>query len=161
MYPRLLWLDEVSEFPDRFRETVNPDGSVTHEEAFGEIETLGTLQSGPNFTRMEDGIFDAHLAFALFLQGWRQSEDGSPEIRTVTLTNNQKWPFNNSEQTISLTILRPTTNYTIEAAVMSATGGQVHGVKITDRLANGFKIAFDGDATSAVIKLIIKGGVRQ
>ena len=161
MYKWLRWFDHVTERPDTYTEKSNPDGSKTYTEAFGEVIQEGTPQSGTNFTRMEDGVFDAHLAYALFLHLWRQTEDGSPEVRNVTLTNGQKWPFNNSEQTVSLTILRPTTNYTIEPVVMSATGGRVQGIEITDKLANGFKIAFDGDATSAVVKLIIKGGIRQ
>lgn len=87
--------------------------------------------------------------------------DDTPEIKTVALTNSQKWPFNNSLQTVALTTNRPTTNYTVDAEIKAVAGGTIQGVKISDRLANGFKVAYEGDATSATLKLIIKGGINR
>lgn len=87
--------------------------------------------------------------------------DDTPESKTVTLTNSQKWPFNNSLQTVALTTNRPTTNYTVDAEIKAVAGGTIQGVKISDRLANGFKVAYEGDATSATLKLIIKGGINR
>lgn len=87
--------------------------------------------------------------------------DDTPESKTVALTNTAKWPFNSSLQTVALTTNRPTTNYTVDAEVKAVAGGTVQAVRITDRLANGFKVAFEGDATSATLKLIIKGGINR
>ena len=87
--------------------------------------------------------------------------DDTPEIKTVALTNSQKWPFNNSQQTVALTTNRPTTNYTVDAEIKAVAGGTIQDVKISDRLANGFKVAYEGDATSATLKLIIKGGINR
>ena len=177
MYLKTPWKDHVVERPGTYTEVTNADGSKTYTPKPGEIIQQGTPQSATNFNNIEYGLFDVHLAYSTFVQGWLQFKrwienvlgtaigkleaDDTPEIKTVTLTNNQKWPFNNSQQTVSLATNRPTTNYTVDAEIKSVAGGTVQDVLITDRLANGFKVAFDGDAAGAVVKLIIKGGISR
>lgn len=107
---------------------------------------ISTLQTGASTSATNIGKLEA---------------DDTPEIKTVALTNSQKWPFNNSQQTVALTTNRPTTNYTVDAEIKAVAGGAVQDVKISDRLANGFKVAYEGDATSATLKLIIKGGINR
>ena len=48
--------------------------------------------------------------------------------------------------------------YTVEASI-GEHNGNVGDVKISNRLLNGFKVAYDGSATSATIILRIKGGM--
>ena len=48
--------------------------------------------------------------------------------------------------------------YTVEAEVLEH-DGNVGDVKIFSRLLNGFKVAYDGSAKTATIKLRIKGGM--
>lgn len=108
---------------------------------------------------MEGGISDAHLAAALLIiQSGLTADQVATEEKTVTLSNSQSYPFNNSTQTIALNTVRNFTDYTVEAEI-TAHDGNVGDVKIFDRMLNGFKVAYDGSAKSATIKLRIKGGM--
>ena len=80
------------------------------------------------------------------------------EEKAVTLSNSQSYPFNNSTQTIALSRVRNFTDYTVEAEITDH-DGNVGDVRIFDRMLNGFKVAYDGSAKSATIKLRIKGGM--
>ena len=108
-----------------------------------EVIQEGTPQSAGNFNNMEHGISDAHLAAALLIiQSGLTADQVATEEKAVTLSNSQSYPFNNSTQTIALN-----------------TDGNVGDVRIFDRMLNGFKVAYDGSAKSATIKLRIKGGM--
>lgn len=141
MYRNTQWLDEVKD-----QET-------------GELIQAGTDQSAGHFNNMEHGISDAHLAAALLvIQSGLTADQVATEEKTVTLTNGQSYPFNSSTQTIALAKARNFTDYTVEAEVLGHSGN-VGEVKIFDRLLNGFKVAYDGSAKNATIKLRIKGGM--
>lgn len=141
MYRRTFWLDKVEDVD-------------THE-----IIQEGTDQSAGHFNNAEHGISDVNLAAALILiSSSLAAEQVATEERTITLTNSQSYPFNNSVQTIALTTARNFTDYTVEAEVLEHSGN-VGDVRIFDRMLNGFKIAYDGSAKSATIKLRIKGGM--
>ena len=141
MYKRTFWLDKV----------VDTDT--------GEVIQEGTDQSAGHFNNAEHGISDVNLAAALILiSSSLTAEQVATEERTITLTNSQSYPFNNSMQTIALATARNFTDYTVEAEVLDHSGN-VGDVRIFDRMLNGFKIAYDGSAKSATIKLRIKGGM--
>lgn len=141
MYRRTFWLDKVEDVD-------------THE-----IIQEGTDQSAGHFNNAEHGISDVNLAAALILiSSSLTAEQVATEERTITLTNSQSYPFNNSTQTIALATARNFTDYTVEAEVLDHSGN-VGDVRIFDRMLNGFKIAYDGSAKSATIKLRIKGGM--
>lgn len=141
MYRNTQWIDEVK---DQETEEVIQDG---------------TPQSAGNFNNMEHGISDAHLAAALLIiQSGLTADQVATEEKTVTLSNSQSYPFNNSTQTIALSTVRNFTDYTVEAEVLDHSGN-VGDVRIFDRMLNGFKVAYDGSAKSATIKLRIKGGM--
>jgi len=141
MYKRTFWLDKV----------VDTDT--------GEVIQEGTDQSAGHFNNAEHGISDVNLAAALILiSSSLTAEQVATEEKTITLTNNQSYPFNNSKRTIALTTARNFTDYTVEAEVLEHSGN-VGDVKIFDRMLNGFKVAYDGSATSVTIKLRIKGGM--
>lgn len=141
MYRNTQWIDEVK---DQDTEEVIQDG---------------TPQSAGNFNNMEHGISDAHLAAALLIiQSGLTADQVATEEKTVTLSNSQSYPFNNSTQTIALSTVRNFTDYTVEAEVLDHSGN-VGDVRIFDRMLNGFKVAYDGSAKSATIKLRIKGGM--
>ena len=136
----------------------------------GEVIQQGTPQSATNFNNQETGIQDTHTAFQVFLQHFIQFDrwirqkvadfaaEFLNEVKAVTLTNSKGFPFNNSIQTISLTTARKTLNYDVSWEVTSA-NGNVGDIAVTDKQLNGFKIAFDGSATSVTLKLRIKGGM--
>lgn len=141
MYRRTFWLDKV----------VDADT--------GEQIQEGTDQSAGHFNNAEHGISDVNLAAALILiSSSLTAEQVATEERTITLTNSQSYPFNDSTQTIALATVRNFTDYTVEAEVLDHSGN-VGDVRIFDRMLNGFKIAYDGSAKSATIKLRIKGGM--
>ena len=141
MYRRTFWLDKVEDVD-------------THE-----IIQEGTDQSAGHFNNAEHGISDVNLAAALILiSSSLTAEQVATEERTITLTNSQSYPFNDSTQTIALATARNFTDYTVEAEVLDHSGN-VGDVRIFDRMLNGFKIAYDGSAKSATIKLRIKGGM--
>lgn len=79
------------------------------------------------------------------------------EIGTVTLTNALSFPFNDSVNTVALAEERLNTDYTIYTEIVSA-NGIVGDIEISDKLVNGFKIAFNGSASSVTIKYYITGG---
>ena len=141
MYRNTHWIDEVKD-----QETE-------------EVIQEGTPQSAGNFNNMEGGISDAHLAAALLIiQSGLTADQVATEEKTVTLSNSQSYPFNNSTQTIALSTVRNFTDYTVEAEITDH-DGNVGDVRIFDRMLNGFKVAYDGSAKSATIKLRIKGGM--
>jgi hypothetical protein len=152
MYPNTDWQDHVVDTQT------------------GEVIQQGTPQSATNFNNMENGIQDAHTALRIFLQYFLQFDrwvrqkvadyaaEFLNEIKTVTLTNTKRFPFNDSVQTVNLVTARKTLNYDVSWEVMSA-NGNVGDITISDKLLNGFKIAFDGSATSVTLKIRIKGGM--
>lgn len=170
MYTMTDWKDHVTQYPNRRIMTDNSDGTVTLNKAQGTILQQGTPQSAKNFNNMESGVFDAYVSSAILLQYFLQFERESKEndknhaaeflneVQTVTLTNTQRWPFNNSQKTIDLQKPRKTMNYDVVCEVDTAQGN-VGDIAISDKQLNGFKIAFDGSAASITVTLRIKGGM--
>ena len=166
MYNRTIWVDETDEFENRFRETANEDGTITHTKETGEVYVEGTPQSAENFNNMEDGIVDAHIGAAQSLIGIRQNtwriealeKATVQETGTVTLTNTQAFPFNNSQVTVPLTNVRDNLNYVVEIISVTPTGGPAGDIDVSERQVNGFKIAFTGSASSVAVTYAVIGG---
>ena len=142
MYKETPWQDEI-----RDKDT-------------GELIQEGTDQSAGNFNNMEHGITDAHLASLIMFTGMLPQIRGNQvEVQEVTLTNTRKTPFNNSKRSIALNNTRDAANYDIDIVVVSAAGtGIVGEFDVTDKMLNGFKLAYSGSASSVTVKLTIKGG---
>ena len=170
MHNQTEWKDHVTEYPNRRTITENPDGSVDVEKAQGEVIQQGTPQSATNFNNQENGIQDTHAATAVFFQYFMQFDrwvsqkvadfaaEFLNEIQTVTLANTKTFPFNDSVQTISLDTARKTLNYDVSWEVTAA-NGNVGDIIVSEKQLNGFKVAFDGSATSVTLKIRIKGGM--
>ena len=146
MYNQTHWLDKV----------VDPDTQ--------EVVQPGTPQSAGNFNNMENGIQDASVALAQMMIANREMEhqlekEAEVEEHTITLTNTQAYPFNNSKTTVNLTKVRANKTYLVDVEITAHSGGEVGDIKITDKLLNGFKVEFDGSATSVAVTLRIKGGL--
>lgn len=77
---------------------------------------------------------------------------------TVTLTNAQRYPFNDSIATVPIAAERANTNYIVDFEVTDA-DGNVGDVIVSSKLVNGFKIEFTGSATSVTIKYQVLGGM--
>ena len=50
-------------------------------------------------------------------------------------------------------------DYTVDCEVVSATGGAVGDFEFSDKLKNGFKIAFTGSARSVTVDCYVRGGI--
>ena len=108
----------------------------------------------------EDGDIAATLILNALRQHIWQNEEDAPicEEGTATLTNNQNFPFNNSQSTVALTKTQPNTKYAVIAWIASANGNPGE-VEVTDKQVNGFKLAYTGSATTATVKYIVIGGI--
>ena len=127
----------------------------------GELTQEGTDQRAGHFNNLEHGVSDAHLAALILSVGMLPAiRANEVEVIEVTLKNTSKSiPFNNSTQSIALANKRDSANYDVEIQVVEATGTGIVGVfDITDKMLNGFKLAYSGSASSVTVKLTIKGG---
>jgi len=170
MYNRTYWVDEVDQYENRYTEVPNGDGTITHTKVPGERYVEGTPQSAANFNKMEDGISDAHIAAALELihqvqSQWRIEDLEKATVQetgTVTLTNSQKFPFNNSKKSVALTNVRDNLNYIVVVVSKIANdGGNIGEVEISERQVNGFKIEHTGSSASVTVVYAVIGGYDQ
>ncbi len=81
------------------------------------------------------------------------------ESGTVSIVNNQPYPFCSGMATVALAIPRKNLNYVIDVEIESA-AGNVQRVEVYDKALNGFKIRYDGSASSAAIKYFVTGGMQ-
>lgn len=169
MYKQTRWQARVTEFENRYFETANPDGSNTYTPNEGEIIQAGTPQNPTNFNNMEVGIQDANLSEHILAWFYRHKmlhydimdEETAGELHEVTLTNNQRFPFNSTVDnpaTIALTTTRRNLFYSVEAEVLEHTG-LVGEIQISNKALNGFKVAYTGSGSSVKLALRIKGGM--
>lgn len=162
MYEQTLWQDHVTEFEDRYTESRNDDGTITHTPVEGEIIQQGTPQNATNSNHMENGISNATEVAALMalsaVHHQQAIADLQGETKTVTLKNTQSYPFNNSQQSVALATERNHMDYTVDAEIVDYTGGFPGDIVISDKLLNGFKMAHTGSAKSVTVKIYVKGG---
>lgn len=164
MYNRTNWRDHVTQYDNRFREQNNSDGTISHIPVEGEVIQEGTPQNATNFNNIETGVFSAHETAAentrAALQHERKINAISGEIAEITLNSTSAYPFNNSTKSVSLKKPRDTCDYTVDAYVVTpANSASVGRIVITDKLKNGFKIAYTGGAGSVKIKYTVRGGI--
>lgn len=159
----IFWQDRSVEYPKRYTETSLGDGYVQLDKAPGTIKEAGTPQNATNFGNMDFGTFEAAQTAASAAQMIRQVQDSvsglEAEKLTVTLSSTQDYPFNNSKQAVQLSKSRNTADYTVETEVDSYTGGGVGDLEISDKLLNGFKLAYTGGASSVTVNCYIRGGI--
>jgi len=162
MYKWTKWQDHVTQYEDRYTETNNADGTITHKPVEGEIIQQGTPQSAKNFNHLEDGATNAgELAALMAIEIIHQRQitaDLTGEVLEVQLSNSQNYPFNDSVTTIALQQSRNHLNYTVESEVLERSGGFAGDIVVSGKLVNGFKIAYTGSATSVKLKVFVKGG---
>lgn len=102
---------------------------------------------------------DTRLAVSLLINHSRQNA-WSVERGTVTLTNTQRFPFNNSRKTVALAAKRDSGDYTVLTEIVSFVGcaGEI---EVSDRLTNGFKLAFTGGASKVTVRYTVFGGTMK
>ena len=80
------------------------------------------------------------------------------EAGVTSITNARTYPFNGSFATVVLAAPRATLDYTVQVELESA-NGNVQGLEVYDKQLNGFKIRYDGSATT-VVKYYVTGGMQ-
>lgn len=163
MYSLIDWKDEVVEFPRRYKEETNGDGTVEHNPSPGRTLQEGTPQSATNFNNMDRGISENNStlleAVRMIVMHSRKLESVEGLKIPVTLTNNESYPFNSSKKAVQISPQRNKKDYAVDVEVLSVTGGAVGFFEITERLANGFKIAYTGSATEVSVNIYVRGGM--
>ena len=141
MYQKTKWIDEVKD---------------EHSE---EIIQEGTDQSAAHFNNMELGIEDATVAAKLLLISLaHQEQQTAIERQVVTFTRTGDWPLCKADQTIALAGTRNSTDYEVDVDVIEHHGNVGEWV-VTDKQLNGFKIKYDGSATSVKAVVKVTGGM--
>lgn len=99
-------------------------------------------------------------AAAVLAEAKQYTDDSLPvcEEGDVTLTNSEKYPFNNSLQSVPLVTEQADTSYAVVVEVTSSTG-DAGEVNVSDKQVNGFKLSYTGGATSAVVHYFVIGGI--
>ena len=165
------WVDRRVQRPRTYTQVMNSDGSRTDTPAPGEIQEAGTQVSATNLGHMDEGIQDAHIAEALVLIAQMQrlqrmealEKATVQEVGTVTLNNTisgsalQKALFNNSKVSVALANRRDNLNYMVVIVGVTG-GGNIGEVEVTDRLVNGFKLAYTGSTNSVAVTYAVIGG---
>ena len=158
MYDWTNWLDHVTD-PSNVFQLEDLGGGLVRLTLAGTVMQQGTPQDQTRFNNMECGIIDVHAALALLFNYARQ-QAWEVERGSVTLTNTDKAPFNNSKQSIALVTAKESTDYLVMCAVASyeAKAGSVGEVVISDKLTNGFKMEFTGSTSSVTVNYVVIGG---
>lgn len=61
-HKRTKWVDHVVEHPNTYKEVDNGDGTITHQDASGEVIQQGTPISATNLNKLEEAL--QHYAVA-------------------------------------------------------------------------------------------------
>ncbi len=118
------------------------------------------------FVNDDSDLFDRQISVGLLLNYIRQNEEDwadrgvSHQTGTATLTNSEKFPFNNSKVSVSLAEPMPDTEYVVICQIKSATGNPGE-IEVSDKLVNGFKLNTTGSAGSVVVDYIVIGGFTE
>lgn len=118
-------------------------------QSWGNAETVGGIQGS---------VLGAYVG--QYVKQISQKVDGLDGVQIeVTLTSSQRYPFNNSIQTVQLPQNRNEKDYSVTVEVLEKTGGGVGDFVVTDKLLNGFKLAYTGAASSVKVNCIVQGGI--
>lgn len=156
------FLDHVVEYPGRFQETDLGNNLIQHDPAPGEVVQEGTPLNAANMNLLDTAALQAIMLGSLNVSFLRQLSDKveaqAGEQIEVTLTNTQQYPFNNSNKAVQLGTNRNKKNYTVLVEILSSEGGGVGEIIISNKLFNGFQIAYTGAASSVTVNCIVQGG---
>lgn len=171
MYSRTYWVDHALSETNKFKIT-QVSGDIHTIVPYGTVMQQGVPQDAAHFNNIEEALSAHEIALGLHSNALMQHMDEikknaalaevvdklhTVETGTVTLTNSAKYPFNNSQKTVALAAQRNTPAYVVITEVKSFVGN-VGEIVVSDILANGFKIAFTGSATSVTVEYKILGG---
>ncbi len=139
--------------------------TVTVENASASLVTKADLDAAEDEIRFDTETSVKLLINMLRQVSWAQEADATSisklelmEKGSVTLTNSDTYPFNNSVKSVSLNTERITKDYIVTIISATAVSGNVGEVVVSDRLVNGFKLAYTGSASSVTVEYMVTGG---
>lgn len=157
------WKDHVVEHPNRYEEKNVGEGLVELVKSPGEVIQQGTPMNARNFNDMDLAAIQAVIMASensRYVRGLLQKTEGiEGEVIQVTLNNSQKYPFNNSKKAVQLSKKRNNKNYFVTVEVVAKTGESIGNIEVTDKLLNGFKVAYTGSAAQVILNCVIRGGI--
>lgn len=118
----------------------------------------GQVLYGAQMADIDDALYDLdadNTTLKAQMQKLRVVETGS-----VTLTNSQEFPFNNSKRTVALQTAQANADYLVVTEIMDFTGN-VGDIVITDKMTNGFAIQHTGSASSVEVDYFVIGGFTE
>jgi hypothetical protein len=118
----------------------------------------GTDQSAENFNTMDAGIFESIALNGLLAMRARLQRDAQAEAEVVAI---DKTLTGTTAQNVDIpaTKTRNRTTYNVTAEITSATGGTAGDIIITTKQVNGFKVQYNGTASSVTLRLKVQGGM--
>ena len=157
------WKDHVVQYPGRFEEQDLGGGLVQHTPSPGKVEQQGILRMRQisilwTWLHLKQCLWHRKM-LANFSRSIVILAAITGEKIQVTLTNSQQYPHNNSKKTVQLSNQRNNMDYTVECEVVSVTGGAVGEFEFSDKLLNGFKIAYTGSASQVIVNCYVRGGI--
>lgn len=118
----------------------------------------GQVLTGQAMDDIDQALLEHDEALALLNQQMQKLR--VVETGTVTLTNSQEFPFNNSHKTVALVTAQANSDYLVDVEVDEA-NGNVGEVIVSSRMTNGFAIEFTGSATSVSVNYFVIGGFTE
>lgn len=118
----------------------------------------GQVLYGAQMADIDEALYDLdadNTQLKAQMQKLRVVETGS-----VTLTNSQEFPFNNSKRTVALQTAQANADYLVVTEIMDFTGN-VGDIVITDKMTNGFAIQHTGSASSVEVDYFVIGGFTE
>ena len=118
----------------------------------------GQVLYGAQMADIDDALYDLdadNTTLKAQMQKLRVVETGS-----VTLTNSQEFPFNNSKRTVALQTAQANADYLVVTEIIDFTGN-VGDIVITDKMTNGFAIQHTGSASSVEVDYFVIGGFTE
>ncbi len=91
-HKRTKWVDHVVARPNTYKEVANADGTITHQDASGEVVQQGTPISATNLNKLEEALQHYAVAFDMLstinyaLLRAQQDKVGKLETATAELT---------------------------------------------------------------------------
>lgn len=136
---------------DHTSNTSNPHSVTKAQVGLGNVSNLAP----ENMPASNEQESEFNLPIGLLLNYARQNA-WYIERGTITLTNSMDFPANNSQISVALAESQENTNYIVVTEIGSVLNAG--DIDITDKLTNGFKIAFTGSARSVPVKYTVLGG---
>ena len=155
----ILTLKKAQKYAKALVDTIEEEiGDI--DEDLGELdESIKELASDAEIINADGDIGATLILFALRQLGWKVEADALIcEQGTATLTNSQKFPFNDSQKSVALAKQQKNIKYAVLADVVSSVGNAGE-IVASDLQVNGFKLAYTGSASSVVVKYIVIGGI--